>query len=115
VSEGVPTLRRSIQIGPGAAVTARGRGKERRNLPMQDERSMDPTDVLPVSDESIFERLTRPNEQRPWSVGELVLELRDSIGVEDTLTRLHAVGLIHRCGEFVWATRAALAAEAMEL
>ncbi len=79
------------------------------------ERSTDPTDVLPVSDESIFERLTRPNEQRPWSVGELVLELRDSIGVEDTLTRLHAVGLIHRCGEFVWATRAALAAEVMEL
>jgi hypothetical protein len=29
--------------------------------------------------------------------------------------RLHTVGLVHRCGEFVWATRAALAADAIEL
>lgn len=83
---------------------------------MHNDRSMDPDDVLPpVTDESIFERLTRPEEQRPWSVGELVLELRDRVGVEDALTRLDAVGLIHRCGKFVWATRAAVAAEAMEL
>ena len=85
---------------------------------MQDDPSPDAGDVLrnsSVTDAGIYERLTRPDEQRPWSVGELVLELRDPIGVEDALTRLHGVGLVHRCGEFVWATRAALAADAIEL
>jgi hypothetical protein len=82
---------------------------------MQHDSSLDGPHFLPVSDESIFERLTRPGEQRPWSFGELVLELRDPIGVQDALTRLHALGLVHRCGEFVWATRAAIAAGAMEL
>ncbi|MGH2912766.1 MAG: hypothetical protein ACRDJ3_09880 [Solirubrobacteraceae bacterium] len=57
--------------------------------------------------------MTRPGEQRPWSVGELVLELRDSISVEDALADLQEVGLVHRCGDFVWASRAALAASAL--
>jgi hypothetical protein len=85
---------------------------------MQNDPSMDSGDVLRdagVADAGIFERLTRPDEQRPWSVGELVLELGSRIDVEDALTRLHGTGLVHRCGEFAWATRAALAADAIEL
>ncbi len=85
---------------------------------MQNDPSPESDDVLrdpSVADAGIFERLTRRDEQRPWSVGELVLELGNPIDVEDALTRLHGTGLVHRCGEFVWATRAALAADAIEL
>jgi hypothetical protein len=82
---------------------------------MQDDPSMDPTDVLRVNDSAVYGLLIGPNEQRPWSAGELVLELGDQIEVEDALARLHGAGLVHRCGEFVWATRAALAADTMEL
>jgi hypothetical protein len=85
---------------------------------MQDDPSPGSGDVLRdanVADAGIFERLTRQDEQRPWSVGEFVLELGSRIEVEDALTRLHGAGLAHRCGEFVWATRAALVADAIEL
>jgi hypothetical protein len=51
--------------------------------------------------------------QRPWSVGELELEVGDRVGVADALAHLHGAGLVHRCGGFVWASRAALAADRM--
>ncbi len=60
---------------------------------------------------AVFALLVNPEEQRPWSVGELELEIGSSIGVEDSLARLHAAGLVHRCGEFAWASRAALRAD----
>lgn len=85
---------------------------------MQDDPSADGSDVLrdsSVIEAGIYDRLTMPEQQRPWALRELVLEIGDQIEVEDALARLHAVGLIHRCGEFVWATRAALAADAIEL
>lgn len=85
---------------------------------MQNDRSADQGDVLresSVIESGIYDRLVTPNQQRPWAVRELVLEIGSRIDVEDALARLHGVGLVHRCGEFVWATRAALAAEAIEL
>jgi hypothetical protein len=85
---------------------------------MQDDPSPDGPDVLrdsSVIESGIFDRLVTPDQQRPWAVRELVLEIGDQIEVEDALARLHGVGLVHRCGEFVWATRAALAADAIEL
>ena len=85
---------------------------------MQDDPSMDGPDVLRDSnaiEAGIYDRLTLPDQQRPWAVRELVLEIGSQIDVEDALARLHGAGLVHRCGEFVWATRAALAAVAIEL
>ena len=82
---------------------------------MQDDPSMDPAEVLHVSDSAVYGLLILPDEQRPWSVGELAQELGSPIDVEDALARLHGAGLVHRCGEFVWATRAAIAADAIEL
>jgi hypothetical protein len=82
---------------------------------MHDDPSMDSTDILPVSDSAVYGLLILPDEQRPWSVGELVRELGSPIDVEDALAHLHGAGLVHRCGEFVWATRAALAADAIEI
>lgn len=82
---------------------------------MQDDGSPDAGDVLRAVEAGIYERLTRPGEQRPWAVSELVLEPGDPLDVQDALAELHGNGLAHRCGDFVWATRAALAAEAFEL
>ena len=82
---------------------------------MQDDPSPDASDVLRVADSGVYGLLIQPTQQRPWSVGELVLELGSRLNVEDALARLHGAGLVHRCGEFVWATRAALAAEKIEL
>jgi hypothetical protein len=85
---------------------------------MQNDPSSDGSDVLRenrLTESGIFDRLTLPDQQRPWAVRELVLEIGDQIEVEDALARLHGAGLVHRCGEFVWATRAALAAVAIEL
>ena len=82
---------------------------------MQDDPSMDPTEVLRVNNSAVFGLLIGPHDQRPWSVRELVLEIGNQLDVEDAVARLHGAGLVHRCGEFVWATRAALAADAIEL
>jgi len=85
---------------------------------MQSDPSPDSGDVLrdsSVIEFGIYDRLTLADQQRPWAVRELVLEIGDQIEVEDALARLHGAGLVHRCGEFVWATRAALAANAIDL
>ncbi len=85
---------------------------------MHDDPSPGSSDVLRdsnVIEAGIYDRLVTPNQQRPWAVPELVLEIGNRIEVEDALARLHGAGLVHRCGEFVWATRAALAADAIEL
>lgn len=51
-----------------------------------------------------------------WSVEELVLELGTSrIEVVDGLASLRAAGLIHRCGEFVFATRASSRFDRLEI
>ena len=42
-----------------------------------------------------------------WSTTELQHQVGDPVAVDDTLDRLHALGLIHRLESFVFATRAA--------
>jgi hypothetical protein len=53
--------------------------------------------------------------QRPWSIHEIELEIGDAIDVEDAVARLHGAGLLHKVGDYVWITRAALHAEEMVL
>jgi hypothetical protein len=43
-----------------------------------------------------------------WSVDEVAREYGDRMRAEDALENLRGAGLIHRCGEFVFATRAAV-------
>jgi hypothetical protein len=43
----------------------------------------------------------------PWSIGELATALGDPLTTADALVELHAAGLVHRLGEFAWASRAA--------
>jgi hypothetical protein len=66
-------------------------------------------------EQAVFMLLVVRDEQRPWSVREVELEIGDTAGVADSLAHLRGAGLIHRCGEFVWATRAALHADALGL
>jgi coproporphyrinogen III oxidase-like Fe-S oxidoreductase len=46
--------------------------------------------------------------QAVWSVDELVAEIGRELETKDALDQLKAAGLVHRCGEFVFASRAAI-------
>jgi hypothetical protein len=49
-----------------------------------------------------------------WSVDEVLRESADALEAEDSLSRLHATGLLHRIGEgFVLPTGAAVRANAL--
>lgn len=59
--------------------------------------------------------LTLDDEQRLWSVDEVTRELGDRARAVDGLADLYGAGLIHRMGEFVWATRAAIRANEVKV
>jgi hypothetical protein len=49
-----------------------------------------------------------------WSVEELVVEIGRRLDTIDAVAALNAAGLIHRCGDFVFATRAAIRFDGIE-
>jgi hypothetical protein len=51
----------------------------------------------------------------PWSVEELGRKINDPTDAEDAVARLHAEGLVHRLGDFVFPSRAALRSVHLEL
>ena len=60
------------------------------------------------ADRVVLALLFDPVAVRPWSLGELGLELGNELRAMDAVVRLQAAGLVHRCHEFVWPTRSAL-------
>jgi hypothetical protein len=52
--------------------------------------------------------LLDPDCPGPWSLAELAREVGCEITVADAVVSLHAAGLVHRCDEFVFATRPAV-------
>jgi hypothetical protein len=68
---------------------------------------VDPNDV----EMCILGWLLDNDYQRPWSIDEVLREYRDPIAAKDALDNLQGAGLIHRLGDFVFATRAAVRAE----
>jgi predicted transcriptional regulator len=60
---------------------------------------------------AILVLLVSSDSERPWSLGELEAEVDDADAVSDGIRQLQGLGLVHRCEEFVWPTRAAVAAD----
>lgn len=60
---------------------------------------------------AILVLLVSSGSERPWSLGELAAEVNDADAVSDGVRQLQGLGLVHRCEEFVWPTRAAVAAD----
>jgi len=82
---------------------------------MQQERSGTPGDMAEQVERAILAMLLVADEQPPWSMHEVELEIGDHIETADGLGALHRAGMIHRCGEFVFATRAAVRAQQLAL
>lgn len=73
--------------------------------------TLSPAEREQNADGVILSLLTERDEQRPWSVDEIVREYGKGNDATDALNRLYGAGLIHRMGEYVWATRAAIRAD----
>ncbi len=82
---------------------------------MHDEISRMPDEQEEAAQKGVLELLLSPDSQRPWSVAEIERERGDHIDTVDAVASLHAAGLVHRCGEFVFATRAALRMDRLSL
>ncbi|HEX4436981.1 MAG TPA: hypothetical protein VH061_09310 [Solirubrobacteraceae bacterium] len=63
------------------------------------------------TDSAILGLLMLETSHRPWAIEEIAREMRRD--VTDSLNRLYGAGLIHRLDGFVWATRAAVMADAI--
>jgi predicted transcriptional regulator len=67
-------------------------------------------DIAPADDDlerAVLALLLESTNPGPWSVKELAREVGGELETADAVARLRAVGLVHRCQEFVWATRPA--------
>jgi hypothetical protein len=82
---------------------------------MQDEISRMPADDEERAEKGILSLLLASDSQRPWSIAELERERGEHLGTADAVASLHAVGLIHHCGEFVFASRAAVRMDDLSL
>jgi hypothetical protein len=75
---------------------------------MQDETSREGMPERRDARGAVLGLLLNDEDQRPWLAREIELEIGDRIATVDAITQLHAEGLAHRVGEFVFATRAAV-------
>jgi hypothetical protein len=76
---------------------------------MHDQPTPSPGERMDRADQVLLATLTADHSHRPWSVDELSRQAGRE--TTDGLNRLAGDGLIHRLGDFVWATRAAVRAE----
>jgi hypothetical protein len=49
----------------------------------------------------VLDRLTDPEDQRPWSVDELIRDTGARLATLDAVSNLEHIGLLHRCGDLV--------------
>jgi hypothetical protein len=83
---------------------------------MHDEISRMPEEEEEMAQKGVLGLLLGLESQRPWSVAELERERGgDHVGTVDAVASLHAAGLVHRCGEFVFASRAAVRMDGLSL
>jgi hypothetical protein len=75
-----------------------------------------PRDVRTEEDtlrRAILGLLVQEGSRWPWSIREIEAEVSDQQAVQDVVRQLQGLGLVHRCNEFLWPTRAVLAAEGL--
>jgi hypothetical protein len=75
---------------------------------MHDQTTPEPGERMDLADQDLLTTLTDEDMQRPWSLEELARECGAEAG--ESVGRLARAGLIHRSGDFVWASRAAVRA-----
>jgi hypothetical protein len=77
------------------------------DLPMQDETSRMPVGEDQRVQNGVLCLLLAAETQPIWAVAEVAREVGDKLATTDALASLQGAGLVHRCGDFVFATRAA--------
>lgn len=82
---------------------------------MQDESSRTVAIKAGRVGQAVLTLLLDDAQQRPWSIAEVQRAIGNELQASDALTNLHADGLIHRLGDFVFATRAAVRAGEISL
>jgi hypothetical protein len=60
------------------------------------------------AERSVLGLLLDPDVPGPWSVHEIEVELGSHVRAADAIAGLRRAGLVHLCGEFVFATRPAV-------
>lgn len=95
------------KVAPALLLTAGGLAQEVL-APMQAKRNPLPAEDDARDDWGVLVLLVG-QDQRPWSVAEIIREREDKIATLDSLDRLRKSGLIHRTADgLVFPTRAAL-------
>jgi hypothetical protein len=75
---------------------------------MHDQTIPEPGERMDLADQDLLTTLTDGDIHRPWSLDELARECGAEAG--ESVGRLARAGLIHRSGDYVWASRAAVRA-----
>ena len=82
---------------------------------MQDEGTCTPAEDDEQTEATILCLLLSPKIQRPWAVDEVIREVGRPRDTTDAIARLHAAGLVHRLDGFVFASRAAVRLDSIDL
>jgi len=85
--------------------------------PMPDsEPTLMPAESKVRTESTIMSLLLVLDDQRPWSIEELIREIGREIDVRDAISDLHGVGLVHRTSDdFVFPTRAATHLDGLDM
>ncbi len=71
--------------------------------------------TVPRAQKGVLGLLLASDSQRPWSVAEIERERGEHMGPSTRWQAFTLAGLVHRCDEFVFATRAALRMDSLSL
>lgn len=82
---------------------------------MQDESSRKEAIEAGQVEQAVLAMLLDDAQQRPWSIAEVQCAIGNEVQAYDALTDLRADGLVHRIGDFVFASRAAVRADDISL
>jgi hypothetical protein len=66
-----------------------------------------PQEEADLSENVVLHLMLDDDTPGVWSTEELARAHGDPVATADALAGLHAMGLVHRCREFVWPTRTA--------